>query len=116
MLKKTILAAGLLTVAGSGMALAGDPFAEALPQAALAGQRGGADPGPVINENLLQGNTTNQAATNNGSVSVSDDAVKLSGTIYAAAVTGNRGLTTVMQNTGDLVNLSNATSINVYLR
>ncbi|HIJ64079.1 MAG TPA: hypothetical protein HPQ04_15410 [Rhodospirillaceae bacterium] len=118
MLRTMFIVAGLAAaVAPAGAAEpGGDPFAGAVPQATLAGQRGGTDTGPVITENLLQGNTTSQTSTNNGGVSVADEAVKLSGTIYSAAVNGNRGLTTVMQNTGDLVNLSNATSINIYLR
>ena len=120
MMRMMIVVAGVVTAAAGAPVVAGeaggDPFAGAVSPATLAGQRGGSDTGPVISETLLQGNTTNQASTNNGSISVADEAVKLSGTIYSAAVNGNRGLTTVMQNTGDLVNLSNATSINIYLR
>lgn len=116
---KTLFAGGLaaaaLCTAARAAESGGEPFAGAVSPAALADQRGGSDPGGA-SETLLQGNSTNQSSSNSGSITIGDQAAKLSGSISAAAVNGNRGLTTVMQNTGDLVNLSNATSINIYLR
>ncbi len=117
---RTVLAMSALAVALVGQARAADTgrdlFGKPLAADSLAAERGGTDAGMTVSDSVLQSNTTSQTPTNNGGVSLSGDAVKLSGTIYSATVAGNRGLTTVMQNTGDLVNLSNATSVNVYLR
>ncbi len=116
---RSVFATSLLVLAFSGTARAEgvghDPFGAAVSAETLAAERGGADTGMTISDSMLQSNTTSQTPTNNGNVSVSGDAMKLNGSIYSATVAANRGLTTVMQNTGDLVNLSNATSVNVYM-
>lgn len=81
----------------------------------LNGKRGGTETAP-ISGSLIQGNDSSLSGTNNGSISMGGGAGKFSGTIAPAQVTGNNGITAVMQNTGDLVNMNNATSVNVYMR
>lgn len=107
-----ILLVGLLHPA---TVMAADPLAEltSLEPDALGGNRGGTD---VTEDLIIQGNQTNQVAANDGVIGVGGHATKTNGEIYAATVTGNHGITAVMQNTGDLVNMNNATSVNVYLR
>ena len=96
-------------------AMAADPFGPPIDPAQL-DQRGGTDTGTVnLNNSLAQANSTDQTSSNSGSISISNDAAKFSGGIGAASMMTNQGITTLMQNTGDLVNLSNSTSVNVYL-
>lgn len=107
-----ILAAGLICLAPTAWA---GPF-DAEPAVAadeLAGNRGGTE--TPISGSLFQSNDSSLSGTNAGNVSVGGG-VKYSGTIAPAQVTGNNGITAVMQNTGDLVNMNNATSVNVYMR
>ncbi len=65
---------------------------------------------------VVQENQSYLLGSNNGDISVADNSAKLSGMINPAQIVGNRGITTVLQNTGDLVNFTTATSINVYTR
>lgn len=110
-----LLAAGMSTAAiAEEGALFGSEAAIASED--LDGSRGGTETTPTISNSLVQGNDTDLAGTNTGNVSVSSGASKASGTIHQAQVTGNHGITSVMQNTGDLVNINNATSVNVYMR
>lgn len=108
-----MLAAGLIFLAAAPAAMAG-PFdgEAAVAVDDLNGKRGGT----ATSGGLTQGNYTDQGATNTGSVSVGGAATKFSGGISPTQVTGNHGITAVMQNTGDLVNMNNATSVNVYMR
>lgn len=108
-----MLAAGLIVLAAAPAAMAGPFDGEAAVGADdLNGKRGGT----ATSGSLAQGNYTDQSATNNGSVSVGGAASKYTGGIAPAQVTGNHGITAVMQNTGDLVNMNNSTSVNVYMR
>jgi len=91
-------------------ALADDPFGSPVGADTLGAQRGGT----LITDNVLQGNTTDQTA-NNSMGNVDIGGAKLSGYISPATIAGNSGITTVMQNTGDMVSVSNATNVNVYL-
>jgi hypothetical protein len=107
-----LLAAGLSTAAlAEDTDLFGSDQAVALEE--LDHNRGGTE---SISNSLIQGNETDLSGTNSGDVSVGSGGAKYSGTIAPATVTGNHGITAVMQNTGDLVNINNATSVNVYLR
>lgn len=107
-----ILAAGLIFSAP--VAWAGPFDAEpAVSAADLDSKRGGTD--TPISGSLFQNNESNLSGSNAGSISVGGG-VKYSGTIAPAQVNGNSGITAVMQNTGDLVNMNNATSVNVYMR
>lgn len=81
----------------------------------LDGKRGGTETAP-ISGSLFQGNDSALSGSNTGNVSVGGGAMKYSGTIAPAQVMNNHGITAVMQNTGDLVNMNNATSVNVYMR
>jgi hypothetical protein len=94
-------------------ALFGD--AQAVSADDLGAKRGGTETS-AISGSLIQGNDSSLSGTNTGNVSVGGSAAKSSGTIAPATVTGNHGITAVMQNTGDLVNMNNATSVNVYMR
>jgi hypothetical protein len=109
-----------LAIAGpTGAATADELFddpGEALAAAELDAQRGGTETATEINGSVLQSNETSQTGTNTGNISVGSNAAKVSGTIREATVTGNHGITAVMQNTGDLVNMNNATSVNVFLQ
>lgn len=115
------LAAGLLA-AGMSTAAIAEEGALFESDSAIAGReldlsRGGtADTTPTVSNSLIQGNESDLSGTNTGNVSVAQGGAKNSGTIHQATVTGNHGITSVMQNTGDLVNINNATSVNVYLR
>ncbi|MBC7906405.1 MAG: hypothetical protein H7Y60_06610 [Rhodospirillaceae bacterium] len=106
-----ILAAGLM-VATLAPAMAEDLFQDAaIAPDELSANRGGTDGGT-----LVQANDSTLSGSNTGNVSVGGGAQKYSGTIAPATVTNNHGITAVMQNTGDLVNMNNATSVNVYMR
>lgn len=109
-----ILAVGLICLAPA--ALAG-PFdgETAVAVGDLEGKRGGTETS-AISGSLFQSNESNLSGSNAGNVSVGGGSAKYSGTIAPAQVTGNNGITAVMQNTGDLVNMNNATSVNVYMR
>lgn len=120
-MRATIALAALLALGPAAGALAEEappPFGQDAMVAPeeLDGQRGGTETATEISGSIIQSNDTTQTATNNGSVSVTGGAMKVSGQIHRAEVTGNSGITAVMQNTGDLVNMNNATSVNVYLR
>jgi hypothetical protein len=109
---RTILAATVLAAALAGPAMA----EEALSAAELDGSRGGTETALELNGSLIQTNESTLTATNAGSIGVGYGGQKSNGQISAATVTGNHGITSLMQNTGDLVNFNNATSVNVYLR
>jgi hypothetical protein len=107
----------ILAITAVLAALAGPVAAEeAMPAAELDTQRGGTETGTDIDNSLIQSNDSALTATNTGGVGVSYGGQKTNGQISAATVTGNHGITSLMQNTGDLVNFNNATSVNVYLR
>ncbi|HLO77337.1 MAG TPA: hypothetical protein VK196_12855 [Magnetospirillum sp.] len=112
-----ILAAALVAMAQAAGATEAAPFdqATAVSPEDLGGSRGGTET-PNISGSLLQSNDSNLSGTNNGSISVGGGSGKYSGLIAPAQVSGNNGITAVMQNTGDLVNMNNATSVNVYMR
>lgn len=118
MLGKRLLAIGLLTAAAAQPALAGDDRTalldgwETLPAEELGNRRGGAD----IYDYVDQESFTNQAGANTGDILLGWRAQKLNGTISGTNVSGNHGIAALMANTGDLVNMNNATSVNVYLR
>ncbi|CAA7623931.1 hypothetical protein [Magnetospirillum sp. UT-4] len=115
-MRETIALAAILLCA-AGTAPAGElELGGAMPVTELEGSRGGTDSGGDIVGSLLQNNEANQTAGNTGNISVSQGAAKSNGTIHAAQVNGNHGITAVMQNTGDMVNMNNATSVNVYMR
>lgn len=113
-MRKHLTLAAALVLAAPAAAVAG-PFDHEAALAAdeLDGKRGGTE---TISGSLFQGNDSTLSGTNNGNISVGGGAGKYSGTIAPAQVTGNHGITAVMQNTGDLVNMNNATSVNVYMR
>ncbi|HSV30101.1 MAG TPA: hypothetical protein VLL76_11100 [Candidatus Omnitrophota bacterium] len=116
--RATAFALGLALAGWTGAAFAQDPFDQVAPiaEAELGGQRGGTETAPDISGSVIQTNDTNQSGTNNGNISIGANAAKISGSIREATVTGNHGVTAVMQNTGDLVNMNNATSVNVFLQ
>lgn len=104
-----ILAAGLL-IAGPVHADEALFDSEAIAADELSASRGGTETSTTLtNGSALSGSNT-------GDIDVSNGAIKSSGGIAPAQVNGNHGITAVIQNTGDLVNISNATSINVYMR
>lgn len=111
------LALGLALAGWTGAAAAEDDFFGAgMDIVELDGQRGGTETFVEISGSVLQSNDTTQTGINNGNITVGSNAAKVSGTIYGATVSGNSGITAVMQNTGDLVNFNNSTSVNVFLQ
>jgi hypothetical protein len=117
-MRGSILAAIMLVAGISAPALAEtnlDGLA-AVPAGELGGERGGTDAGPTLSNNLIQTNNDTVTGTNTGNIGVGYGAEKINGDIAAATIAGNHGLSTLMQNTGDLVNMNNATNVNVYLR
>lgn len=91
-------------------------FGPAVPADELSGKRGGTDTSSGgISNSLFQSNDSALNGTNNGSIAIGGGGAKFSGLISPTQVTGNNGITAVMQNTGDLVNMNNATSVNVYM-
>ncbi|MEW5728004.1 MAG: hypothetical protein AB1918_09280 [Pseudomonadota bacterium] len=115
-MRATFILAACLAFAGPAVAEEELAFGEVMEAAELNSQRGGTETATEINGSVLQTNETSQSGTNNGSISIGGGAAKVSGTIEQATVAGNRGITAVMQNTGDLVNMNNATSVNVFLQ
>lgn len=108
------LAASAMTVSAQAQDAELFAGATALNAEELDGRRGGTE---ILVTGTTQIAETSQTASNSGnSISVSDGATMTTGNIYTAHVTGNNGITAVMQNTGNLVNMNNATSINVYTR
>lgn len=75
--------------------------------------RGGQE---TVRDLTTQANETNQGANNDLALSMDGHATKTNGGISAATVTGNHGMTTLMQNTGDGVNMQNATNVNIFMR
>lgn len=112
-----MLAAALIGLSPVAQATQLGPFDHeaAIPGADLEASRGGTETS-AISDSLLQSNDSALSGTNTGNISVGGGSGKYSGTIAPAQVTGNHGITAVMQNTGDLVNMNNATSVNVYMR
>lgn len=111
MLSGLALAAGLFILPAS----AADVFDALAPLAAedLDGRRGRQE---ATQDLIMQNNETNQVANNDVAISMHGPATKINGAISAATVTGNHGVTSLMQNTGDGVNMQNATNVNVYMR
>lgn len=109
-----MLAAGLICLAPAAVA---GPFdgETAVTADELGSKRGGTETAP-ISGSLFQSNGSDLSGTNTGNVSVGGGSAKYSGTISPAQVSGNNGITAVMQNTGDLVNMNNSTSLNIYMR
>lgn len=79
----------------------------------LVGNRGGQ---AALRDLTNQMNQSNQGAQNDYALTQEGNAVKANGAISAATVTGNHGMTALMQNTGDAVNMQNTTNVNVYMR
>lgn len=75
--------------------------------------RGGQE---VARDLIAQGNESTQAANNDLALSMEGHATKSNGAISAATVVGNHGMTSLMQNTGDAVNMQNTTNVNIYMR
>ena len=112
---RIVLTVGLLAAAQPLWAAepAGDLFGPAMPSQVLGLERGGTNTGTT-----LQLNATAQNATNSGNFTVSgaDTAILANGAVSGNAIAGNSGITTVMSNTGNQVNLSNSTSVIVNMR
>lgn len=108
---KLLFGASLLTAAIAMPAFAedapADPFGAAVSTEALGHLRGGTE--------TQQNNITGQWSSASGPISVSNDAAKINGLITGSMLSNTSGITSLMQNTGDNVNLNNATSVNVYL-
>jgi hypothetical protein len=82
---------------------------------ALDGQRGGTTTTGL--DLAEQGNQASVNNTNSGSgVYTGGDASKFNGMISGTNMSGNSGMGTIMANTGDLVNMSNVTNVNVYMK
>lgn len=90
------------------------PDATALAADELEDRRGGTETVTPGTTQIVE--TSQNAGNSDNSISVGGGATLRTGDIYTAHVTGNSGITAVMQNTGNLVNMNNATSINVYTR
>lgn len=81
----------------------------------LDAKRGGTE--TVVYGSVVQTDKTDQSATNSASpITVANGGRMSTGDVQASQITGNHGITAVMQNTGNLVNMNNATSVNVYMR
>ena len=93
-------------------AFAGDPYGAPVSTDSLSSLRG-APAVMGISNSAAQTNSTTQSASNTGTVSLK--AQSISADVSGTNVGGNSGITTVMVNTGNQVNLSNATSVNVYM-
>ncbi|MGE5502834.1 MAG: hypothetical protein ACM31L_00280 [Actinomycetota bacterium] len=116
-MRGSILVAVLL-LAGTGTPALAEATLDglaAVPAGELGGERGGTD-AATVSGNLVQTNNDTVTGTNTGTIGVGYGGQKLNGDIAAATMAGNHGLSTMMQNTGDLVNMNNATNVNVYLR
>ncbi|MCR6632473.1 MAG: hypothetical protein NVV74_21865 [Magnetospirillum sp.] len=111
-----IAAAVIALASTSAQAAEADLFGQVAAMSAedLQAKRGGTETADW-SSSVLQGNESMAAGTNSGNISLGGGA-KYSGTIAPAQVNGNNGITAVMQNTGDLVNMNNITSVNVYTR
>lgn len=119
---RVLFAITALALAASQPSAADDLFDDTQP-VELEALRGGTETTPTpavptteINGSVIQTNETNQTTSNTGSISIGADAIKANGSIKGTTVTGNHGIAAVMQNTGDLVNMTNATSVNVFLK
>ncbi|WP_142850164.1 hypothetical protein [Telmatospirillum sp. J64-1] len=70
-----------------------------------------------INTNVTQNNNTNiDSANNNNTIGLGNGASMNNGAIGNVGMSHNSGVLTVMQNTGNLVNMNHAMSVNVYLQ
>lgn len=119
-MRATLILAACALASTLGAARAQDtkgPFdgAELVTAQDMESNRGGTD-SQYLSNNVFQENDTSQTGTNQGNVSVGYGGVKTAGTISAATISGNHGISALMQNTGDLVNMNNATTVNVYMR
>lgn len=79
----------------------------------LAQKRGGTETAAAPT-NVVQDNSSRIEATNENA-RITNSGRMITGDIRMTDVSNNRGLTTVMQNTGSLVNMSHSTNLNVYL-
>lgn len=73
--------------------------------------RGGAESFPLVE----QVNNAHLQGSNSGDITVGPGASMSTGAIMGTNVLANHGATTVMQNTGDLVNMNYSMNVNVYL-
>jgi hypothetical protein len=65
----------------------------------------------------LEQNAADLSNSNGGStLTTSNGALRYSGAISGTNLSGNSGMATVMANSGDMVNMNNATNINIYMR
>lgn len=113
---RTLLAAaGAVAAVMWGLpAQAGELFQQgALAQGDLAQQRGGWEPLVVDQTNITHNEGSN---TDNTIVNSGDGASFSTGEIAASALSDNSGVTSLMQNTGNVVNMNYAMSVNVYLQ
>ena len=81
----------------------------------MAAQSGGAETFVFDSNNVTQSNDSDVSGTNHHN-QVLNEGLKWSGDVGTTIVRDNRGVTNVMQNTGDLVNLNNNVTVNVNLR
>jgi|GEM_PF-3031266 hypothetical protein len=112
------LALALTASALAASAQAGEadlfPGSTALAAEDLDHRRGGTE---LLFHGTAQIAETSQNAENSGNtITLGAGAALNTGDIYSPHVTGNNGVTSVMLNTGNLVNMNTATSINVYTR
>lgn len=119
MVRMTATAAAAFLV-GIGGAMA-EEVASAIPwqavdQTALATQSGGSDYFDV--SRVAQGNVIDSDNTNHdNAISNSGPGARMeNGAIGTTTLTGNSGIATAMQNTGNLVNMSYNMNVNVYLK
>ena len=111
-----LVATGLLAGHTAGQsALAEDAAWQPMAGDELAMNRGGTDTHQDPAQIVAQGNNSELTGTN------TDNTVLNSGTwntgdVMGTAVTGNRGITAVLQNTGDIVNMNYSTSVNIFLQ
>ncbi len=109
--------AGLL-LAAIQPAWAGDkPFAglEPIGQSEMSEQRAMNAPQNLLDPEILQMNNTSQSSTNDGASIVNSGSMQ-NGTIGANSFERNRGNFTVMQNSGNQVNMNSAMSVNITLQ
>ena len=108
-----VLMAGAALQPAAADALAG---LDTIPQDKLATLSGGASPLDV--QALTQSNSSQVDGSNKDNSIAIDGAgaAMFNGGIAPALVSGNSGVATVMQNTGNLVNMNYNMSVNVYLQ
>jgi hypothetical protein len=110
----SLLAIGLMLATGPVVAAEAASSLDALPTVGaseLDGSRGGTD-----TSSAFEANSAALQASNSGTITTGYGALKTNGMISGTTLAGNSGMATVMANSGDLVNMNNATNINIYMR